>query len=414
MSAESGVPEALVAAGLPPLAREAWVEVDLDAVAANVRSFRSRLPKGGHLDVVLKANGYGLGAVEIARVCVEAGARALLVATVDEAIELRDAGLAAPIRVLWRVPSAYLRIAAERGIGVPATSPRVVEEILAADLDGAPPLVVDAEVETGLGRDGILDSELPPLVARLVAAAPRIQLRGIWSHLSNAEEIARAEAQRSALAASIAGLGAEIGGVERHLVASGGLYTIGTGEQVARVGIALYGVVPNALRSTATGADLGIASVYRLVARPVRIVQLPAGHGVGYGPAFVTDRTSRIVTLPIGYADGISYDEKGRAAVLVRGVRLPVVGTIAMDSITIDATDHPADDLNYSDDFVFIGTSGGESIEPVDVARRRGTITNEVSTSLAPRLARVYLRGGRPVAVRGLLSHAVTPEGGVQ
>ena len=401
-----GIPEAIVAVGLPPLAREAWVEVDLDAVAANVRSFRTRLPADGHLDVVLKANGYGLGAVEIARACVAAGARALLVATIDEALELREAGITAAIRVLWRVPPAYLRVAAERAIGVPATSPHVVGEILAADLAGAPPLIVDIEVETGLGRDGILAVELRDAVERLAAAAPRIAVRGIWSHLSNAEEVPRAEEQRQALAAAIDALaasGAAVSGVERHLVASGGLYTIGAEERVARVGIALYGVVPNALRSSASGADLGIASVYRLVARPVRVVALPAGHGVGYGPAYVTERLSRIVTLPIGYADGISYDEKGRAEVIARGVRLPVVGTIAMDSITVDATDHPAGDLGYDDDFVFIGSSEGETIEPVDVARRRGTITNEVSTSLAPRLARVYMRGGTPVAVVSLL-----------
>lgn len=401
----AGIPEAVVAAGLTPLGRDAWVEVDLDAIAVNVRSFRARLPANGHLDVVLKANGYGLGAVEIARECIEAGARALLVATVDEALELRDAGITAPVRVLWRVPPAYLRIAAVRAIGVPATSPHVVEEILAADLDGVPPLIVDVEVETGLGRDGILASELGELVRLLTAAAPRLQLRGIWSHLSNAEEVIRAEEQRRALSTAIEALersGGVASGIERHLVASGGLYTIGTGETVARVGIALYGVVPNALRSSASAADLGLAAVYRLVARPVRVVRLPAGHGIGYGPAFTTERPSRIVTLPIGYADGISYDEKGHAEVLARGVRLPVVGTIAMDSITVDATDHPAADLGYSDDFVFIGASENDQIEPVDVARRRGTITNEVSTSFAERLARVYMRGGAPVAVHVL------------
>ena len=368
--------------------------------------FRSaRLPASGHLDVVLKANGYGLGAVEVGRASVEAGARALLVATIDEALELRDAGITAPVRVLWRVPPAYLRVAAERSIGVPATSPHVVDEILAADLAGVPPIIVDIEVETGLGRDGILVNELRGLVDRLVAAAPRVLVRGIWSHLSNAEEIDRAEGQRRSLAEAVDALYAEGGApsdLERHLVASGGLYTIGSGEQVARVGIALYGVVPNALRTNWSAGDLGLAAVYRLVSRPVRVVQLPAGHGVGYGPAFTTERPSRIVTLPIGYADGISYDERGHAEVLARGVRLPVVGTIAMDSITVDATDHPDADLGYHDDFVFIGASGGSCIEPVDVARRRGTITNEVSTSFASRLARVYTRGGAPVAVRAL------------
>ena len=192
-------------------------------------------------------------------------------------------------------------------------------------------------------------------------------------------------------------------GLERHLVGSGGLLTIGSTVQVARVGIALFGVVPNALRSTTSTSDIGLESVYQLIARPVRVATLPQGHGVGYGPHFVAPRVSRIITLPIGYADGISYHDRDCAEVLVRGIRLPVVGTIAMDSITIDATDHPANDLGPLDDVVFIGRSGGEQIEPVDVARRRETITNEVSTSFSSRLARVYTRGGRPVAVATLI-----------
>jgi alanine racemase len=180
------------------------------------------------------------------------------------------------------------------------------------------------------------------------------------------------------------------------------LLTIGDTQQVARVGIALFGVVPNALRPTMTAATIGIKRVYRLAARPVRIATLPVGHGVGYGPAFTAERESRIITLPIGYADGISYHERGVAEVLVRGVRLPVVGTIAMDSITIDATDHPATDLTERDEVVFIGDSGADLIEPVDVAKRRKTITNEVSTSFTNRLARVYTVGGEPVALRDL------------
>lgn len=130
------------------------------------------------------------------------------------------------------------------------------------------------------------------------------------------------------------------------------------------MGIALFGVVPNALRRSRSAEEIGIASVYQLIARPVRIATLPTGHGVGYGPHFVAERPSRIITLPIGYADGISYHEKGKAEVLVRGVRLPVVGSIAMDSITIDATDHPATDLSTLDDVVFIGRSGATRFSP--------------------------------------------------
>lgn len=151
-----GIPEALLAAGLPPLARAAWVEVSLDAIEQNVRGLKEHLPPGGHLDVVLKANAYGLGAVEIARAALAAGARAILVATIDEAIALRNAEIRAPLRVLWRVPREYLPRAAALEIGVPATSPAVVTEILSANLTGEQPLIVDVEVDTGLGRDGIL------------------------------------------------------------------------------------------------------------------------------------------------------------------------------------------------------------------------------------------------------------------
>ena len=399
-----GVPEALVAAGLPPLGRAAWVEVSLDAIAHNVRSLKGRLPNGGHLDVVLKSNAYGLGAVQIARAAIEAGARAVLVATVDEAIQLRQAGVTAPIRVLWRVPNEYLRQVAEARIGVPATSPAVVAELLAADLRGLPSLEVDVEVDTGLGRDGILPGELDEQLALLRAAGDRITLRSIWSHLTAAENIPRSKAQAQLLddAAdrlnNLADSGVSLG-LEQHLVGSGGLFTIGATEQVARAGIALFGVVPNGLESTASAEEIGLDAAYQLIARPVRIATLPAGHGVGYGPHFVAARSSRIITLPIGYADGISYHDKDRGEVLLRGVRLPIVGTIAMDSITIDATDHPAKDLSPLDDVVYIGRSGSEVIKPVDVARRSATITYEVSTRFGPRLARIFTRNGLPVAV---------------
>jgi alanine racemase len=393
----SGLPERIQAAGLPALGRDAWVEVRLDAIATNVRALKGKLPAGGHLDVVLKADAYGLGAVPVARAALAAGARAILVATFDEAQELRDAGVTGPVRALWRVAPAHLRDAAATGIGVTASSPAVVRELMSADLTGLTPLSVDVEVDTGLGRDGILPSELANQLA-ILRSNPNLVLRSIWSHLSAAENVERSRMQEDVLEQSAA----QAPELEAHLVGSGGLLTIGDTQQVARVGIALFGVVPNALRPTMTAAAIGIQRVYGLAARPVRIATLPVGHGVGYGPAFTAERTSRIITLPIGYADGISYHDRGVAEVLLRGVRLPVVGTIAMDSITIDATDHPATDLTEADEVIFIGDSGSELIEPVDVAKRRKTITNEVSTSFTNRLARVYTLDGAPVAVRDL------------
>jgi len=400
-----GIPERIQEAGLPALGRDAWVEVRLDAIATNVRALKAKLPAGGHLDVVLKADAYGLGAVPVARAALTAGARAVLVATFDEAQELRDAGITGPVRALWRVAPAHLRDAAATGIGVTASSPAVVRELINADLSGLPPLSVDVEVDTGLGRDGILPNDLADQIT-LLRSNPNLSLRSIWSHLSAAENIERSRLQEEVLERAAA----PTPELEAHLVGSGGLLTIGDSQKVARVGIALFGVVPNALRPTMTADVIGITRVYGLSARPVRIATLPAGHGVGYGPAFVADRVSRIITIPIGYADGISYHERGVAEVLVRGIRLPVVGTIAMDSITIDATDHPAADLSEADEVVFIGDSGAELIEPVDVAKRRKTITNEVSTSFTNRLARVYTVGGEPVALRDLRGYHVVSQ----
>ncbi|MFM9129275.1 MAG: alanine racemase, partial [Candidatus Limnocylindrus sp.] len=183
-------PERIQQAGLPALGRDAWVEVRLDAIATNVRALKGRLPSGGHIDVVLKADAYGLGAVPVARAALEAGARAVLVATFDEAQELRDAGITGPVRVLWRVAPAHLRDAAATGIGVTASSPAVVRELMQADLSGLDPLSVDIEVDTGLGRDGILPSDLANQVAAL-RSNPNILLRSIWSHLTAAENVER-------------------------------------------------------------------------------------------------------------------------------------------------------------------------------------------------------------------------------
>ena len=186
----SGIPELIQQAALPALGRDAWVEVRLDAIATNVRALKAKLPSGGHLDVVLKADAYGLGAVAVARAALDAGARAVLVATFDEAQELRDAGITGPVRVLWRVAPAHLRDAAAMGIGVTASSPAVVRELLGVDLSGLPPLSVDIEVDTGLGRDGILPNELVAQVAALRGNS-EIALRSIWSHLTAAENVDR-------------------------------------------------------------------------------------------------------------------------------------------------------------------------------------------------------------------------------
>jgi alanine racemase len=140
-----------------------------------------------------------------------------------------------------------------------------------------------------------------------------------------------------------------------------------------------------------------------LCARPVRVAELPAGHGVSYGPTFVTLRPSRIATLPLGYADGWRRALSDRAEALVRGVRVPLVGRVAMDAVMADVTDVPGAPVTEDDEFVLLGEQGGERITAHDVASAGGTISYEVVAGMSRRLARVYDAAGSTAAVRTLV-----------
>jgi alanine racemase len=139
-----------------------------------------------------------------------------------------------------------------------------------------------------------------------------------------------------------------------------------------------------------------------LLARPVRVVDLPAGHGVSYGPSFVTARPSRIATLPVGYGDGWRRALSDRAVALVRGVRVPLVGRVTMDAVMADVTDVPGPAVTEDDEFVLLGRQGGESVTALDLASTAGTISYEIVTGMSRRLPRVYHAAGSPAGIRTL------------
>ena len=406
----------LADAGLPPLARTAWLEVDLDALASNLRLLREVAGPGVRVEPVVKADAYGHGAVPVALALEAAGADGLSVATLDEAYELRDAGVAIPLLVIYPVPPEHAASAARAGIAVSAGTGPLLVRLLAAAADAAaadptlPLLEVHVEVETGLGRGGALPAEAPAAVLA-VASAPGIRLGGVWTHLAAADVTTSAIAQDQGFASALGPLASDVRwgvgpeAVRRHLAGSGGLL----GSDVARwdavrVGLAVYGLVPDALVPPPVAADAAasLRPVLSLKARPVRVMDLPPGHGVSYGPSWTTPRTSRIATLPLGYADGWHRVRSDRAGALVRGVHVPLVGRVAMDAVMADVTDVPGPSVTEDDEFVLLGEQGGQRIRALDLAVTGGTITYEVLTSMSRRLARVYDRGGSPVDVRTL------------
>ena len=397
-------------AGLPALPRTAWLEVDLDRLVANLAAIRGALAPGVLVHVVVKADAYGHGAVAVARALEGAGADGFCTATFDEAVELRDGGIRAPLVVLYATPTEHLAEAARRRISLTVADDVLLRRTLVAisalrEAGGSRRRVgLHLEVETGLGRDGV-DPAVAGTAAAAIRATPGARLDGVWSHLAAPEDRRGSSGQAEAFGRAL-GLveEARMPLLARHLAASGAVLAASVpAHDAVRVGLAIYGLVPDSLAAdrAARARIRALAPIASLHALPVRVADLPAGHGIGYGPSFVTGRPSRIATLPIGYADGWSRDLEG-ASVLVRGRTVPTVGRVSMDSVTVDVTDVLGPPVTVDDEFVLFGTQG-PAVHGADLlARHRTTIVYEVVSALGRRLPRVYHAAARIEGMRTL------------
>ena len=374
---------------------------------------------------MVKADAYGHGAIPIARALEAAGADGFCVATLDEALALRDAGVGTPILVLYPIPPGLSGTARRARVGVTAADAMLLDELLDAlrrdSADDAPspqgggtdaPLDLQLEVETGLGRGGLAGEELLR-AANAIADTPAARLAGLWTHLQAPEDAPRTAAQLHRFERATADLESAGFGLARHVAASAGLLLDGVASlDGARPGLAVYGLVPDELLETLGDGVDGLRPVLSLHARPVRVTDVPAGWGIGYGPTFTTSRPSRIATLPLGYGDGWPRALSNRAEALVRGGRVPLVGNVAMDAVMADVTDVPGEPVSVHDEFVLLGEQGAERIAAADVARARGTNSWEVVTNLAARLPRVYHAASVPRETRTLIADALPAGGG--
>jgi alanine racemase len=386
----------------------AWVEVDLAALVHNAGVLRRAIPADARLGLLVKANAYGHGLEMGARAALSGGADQLMVATLDEALALRGAGIDAPVLVVYPIPPDAVGEAVAAGLELSVSGLGSVRRSLEAwtAAAGVPHgvLRLHIEVDTGMGRGGIAPEALVEAV-RLIDAAAATAIAGIWSHLADGSDMARSREQarrfESALA-TVAATGRSL--PMRHLAATEGLFT-GTAPpyEMVRVGLGFYGelglgVVPSPALA-ALAAELRPAMAIR--ARPVRLEVMPAGATVGYGGEWTAERRSLIATLPVGYADGWTRLYWPGASALLRGRRVPLVGRVSMDSVCVDLSD-VADlgDVSMDEEFVLLGEQGGERISANELARLRGSIPNEVLCSFGPRLPRVYLGSLRPARVR--------------
>lgn len=414
-AARSSIEARLAAAGLPPLPRTAWLEIDLDRLRGNLAALRAAVPPGVRVEPVLKADAYGHGAVPVGLALEAAGADGFSVAAFDEAVELRDAGLRAPLLCLYSIPPQVVPEAMRRRVAVTASDETLIERMLAAaarawadgpDADSrTPALEIHLEVETGLGRAGLAPGRIPAAAAA-IEATPGAHLAGIWSHLQAAGDRVRTAGQHERFGEAIQRLSDGVLRVPyRHLAASAGLLaaTVPAYDGV-RIGLATYGIVPDDVGPAEASRPPAreLRPILSLHARPVRVADLPAGTGISYGPTFTTARPSRIATLPLGYGDGFPRSLSNRAEALVRGRRVPLVGNVSMDAVMVDVTDVPGPPITVDDEFVLLGEQDGEAIPVEELARLRTTNTWETVTAMARRLSRVYHAGSEPVGIRTL------------
>lgn len=393
--------------GRGSLPRTAWLEVDTSALADNVRVVRGLVGPRVRIAAVVKADGYGHGLVGAGRAFLDGGADLLCVAGLEEALVLRHSGISAPLYVLFAIPPAFVGEAAAARIQLTAGDRELLSETLArwrearAGQDGEdrlPQLRLHLEVDTGLTRAGVKPGETAE-TARQILETPGTVLEGLCTHLATPEDAQISAGQEDRLREASAAL--ESAGISippLHIAATGGLFAGTCGyHDLVRPGLCLYGELPEDLpiSEMAREAANALQPAMRLACRPIRVAEVSTGTPVGYGGRWRADRPSTIATLPIGYGDGFvrGYQPGGEA--LVRGRRVPLVGTVAMDAVAADVTDVPG--VGPSDEFVLLGAQGGERITAHELARRRTTIAWEVLTSIAYRLPRVYHAG--PVAM---------------
>ncbi|MSQ09733.1 MAG: alanine racemase [Dehalococcoidia bacterium] len=375
--------------------RPLWAEIDLDAIAHNVRLIVQRMAPASVMAVV-KANAYGHGAVPVARAVLEAGAIQLAVACVDEGVQLRRAGIMAPIAVVaYAAPGEAEAIVANR------LTPAVIDEatgraFAAAAKRAGVRLQVHLEVDTGMARFGVRPEDVPGLVA-LIRSLPELELVGMYTHYATADTADKTftRQQYQALVATTAAVG---GPLTRHVANSATvLDTPDMKLDMARPGMAIYGYQP----SGEVTHSLELHPSMQLKATVGRVHTLPAGETVSYGRTWTAPRDSRIALIPCGYADGIPRLASNRGAVLVRGQRAPIRGRVCMDQFMVDVTDIPG--ATAGDEAVIVGTQGSQAITWEEVGAQASTINYEIVCALAARVPRVYLRGGQVVETTTLL-----------
>jgi alanine racemase len=374
--------------------RPTVAEIDLGAIAKNVECAARLAGPAAAIMAVVKADGYGHGAVPVARTALASGATWLGVAIPEEAAPLRAAGLDCRILVLGPIRPEQAELVVTLRLDQCVTDAGQAEALAraAAPRDRVVPLHL--KIETGMGRVGIAPDRAPEVAAR-IAALSGVRLDGVMTHFAEAEaeDQGFTRAQLATFTATVEALrAAGVRPALRHAANSAALLYVPEARlDLVRPGIMLYGWHPRG----GGCRDPVLAPALRLRAAVSQVKDVPRGSSVSYGRTFIALRDTRVATLPLGYADGVPRALSNRGQVLIRGRRAPIIGRVCMDMLMVDATTIP--DVGIGDEAVLIGRQGDSEISADEVAALLGTISYEVLCRIGPRVPRVYL-SARPDA----------------
>jgi len=384
---------------LPFVSKPNWAEVDLDDIAYNTRQIKNWIGGDVELMAVVKGDGYGHGAVMVAKTALENGATRLATARVDEGVELRKAGVTAPIFVLGYVAGDEMETLVHWRIDAPLMHWDIAQALSEISTRQGVVTRVHVKVETGMGRFGLFPDEAVGFVER-VMSLPGLQLEGLYTQFATADETDKSYAYTQfdrfkGVLSNLAARGISV--PVRHVANSPTTLDLPEAHlDMVRCGTVIYGLYPSAEVSH----SIPLRPALALKSRVARLRTLPQGWGVSYGRTFIPEAPIRAALVPIGFGDGLRRALSNVGHVLIRGRQAPVLGRICMDQCIVDVSDIP--DVERDDEVVLIGRQGELEISADAMAEALSSIHYEVLTAISHRVPRVYLKDGKVVAIRTL------------
>ena len=383
-----------------------WVEVDLDNFIGNLKEIKRLIGPQVDFMPAVKADAYGHGAIEISNAALKNGAKMLGVANADEGVQLRISGIEAPIVILGPSTTAEIDEIIKYKLTPSVSDADFAKKLHKALKKSRRRLPVHIEIDTGMGRGGTMHSEAVKLILT-ISKLSNIMVEGIFSHFAASEVMLPYNDKQWRLftdvLASLERLGINI--PLRHIDNSGAILNYPEFKlNMVRPGLMAYGIYPSA----ETEPKAKLAPVMSFKTSVVLLKDFPGGYGIGYGSTYVTQRQTRIATIPVGYGDGYAFILSNQGEALIRGKRAPIVGRISMDMCTIDVTDIPR--CAVGDEVVLLGRQGKEYISANEIAQKAKTISYEVLCALGKRAPRVFLQKGKTDTIEPRLRRIFVPD----